>query len=50
MRETRDVWQDAFDEEMDRSDDPMLANKVADDAVDDYLARARPADYYERFL
>lgn len=35
----RDVWQCAFDEEMDRSDDPLLANKVADDTVADLSSR-----------
>ena len=41
----RDVWQEAFDAEMDRSDDPMLANKMADDAVADYLSRATDDAY-----
>lgn len=45
MKCSRDVWQDAFDEEMDRSDDPMLASKVADDAVADYLAAGADAAY-----
>lgn len=45
MRDSRDVWQEAFDEEMDRSDDSLLASKVADDAVADYLAAGADAAY-----
>lgn len=39
MRESRDVWQDTFDEVVERTGDSFLANKEADDAVADYLAR-----------
>lgn len=41
----RDIWQAAFDEEMDRSDDPLLANKAADDAVADWHASRADAAY-----
>ena len=36
----RDVWQEAFDEEYERSGDSFLANKAGDLAVEDYLSAA----------
>jgi hypothetical protein len=40
MLETREVWQKAFDEELERSGDSFLASKVADDTVEDLFAAA----------
>lgn len=41
----RDIWQEAFDAEMERSNDPMLANRAADDAVADYLSAQEDSLY-----
>jgi hypothetical protein len=39
MRDTRVVWQDTFDEVVERTGDSFLASKEADEAVADFLAR-----------
>jgi hypothetical protein len=45
MRDTRDVWQDAFDAAEEQGADPMLCSKLADDAVADYLSAQVDAAY-----
>ncbi len=45
MRDTRDVWQDAFDEAEWNGADSFLASKLADDEVADYIASQTDAVY-----
>ncbi len=42
---SRDIWQDTFDEVVEKTDDPLRASVCADDTVADWYARQADEAY-----